>query len=109
MASARMALAQLRVSAVEAASSASDIFLNLSRRALAAPDEFENPRREDELHRKIELVARNDDGIGPRHPAAGDHGHEIGEINPARLAETDHDDGLVRRGDGPGDEGIGSV
>ncbi len=37
------------------------------------------------------------------------HRDEVGEVDPARVREADHDEALVRRRDPAGDEGVGRV
>src|SRR5690349_9300438 len=50
-----------------------------------ALDELQDQRGEDELHREVELVARHDDRIGPRHEGVVDHRQQVREIDAARV------------------------
>jgi len=62
-----------------------------------------------EVDRHLHLAARDDDAVAARHERIVDHGQQIGEVDPLRVAETDDEERLVQGGDVPSDEGVGGV
>ena len=62
-----------------------------SNSAAAALHQFENHRREDELHSDVQLSPWDHDGVGAAHEAQVDHREELGKIDALRIKEADGD------------------
>ena len=69
-------------------------------------DHLKDERGEDELHRQVQLVARADNGVGPRHEALRDHREQIGKVDSARLGKPDDEHGFVGGRNPAGDERV---
>jgi len=80
-----------------------------SNSAPAALHQFENHRREDELHSDVELSPWDHDGVGAAHEAQVDHREELGKIDAMRITDADGDHRFVERRDPARDERIGRV
>src|SRR3954468_5871305 len=81
----RTALARsLCVTAVKSASAWTEMFIGFSPCSLQislALDQLHDQRRQDQLHREVELRAGTHNRIGARHPAVRQHREQIGEID----------------------------
>ena len=80
-----------------------------SNSAAAALHQFENHRREDELHSDVQLSPWDHDGVGAAHEAQVDHREELGKIDAMRIKEADGDHRFRERRDPARDERIGRV
>src|SRR6188768_1810031 len=77
--------------------------------AFLSLDELKDERRQDQLHREVQLGPVDDDRVGARHKAARNHRQQIWKIDPARILEADDDHRLVGRRYPPGDERVRSI